>query len=102
AARRGVGSARRRSLRLRALAGALLLGALAALLVRAALKAPEGTFAFLRSARPLPFGAGLVVYALGFLARGLRLNALLPPEDRIPWTRAWSVSAAVTFLLQVV
>jgi uncharacterized membrane protein YbhN (UPF0104 family) len=50
----------------------------------------------------LPLVAGLLVYALGFLARGLRLNLLLPEEDRVPITAAWSVSAASTFLLQVV
>ncbi|HKC24785.1 MAG TPA: lysylphosphatidylglycerol synthase domain-containing protein [Thermoanaerobaculia bacterium] len=84
------------------LLGALLLGALFALLLRALLNAPADTFAFLRRARAGPLAAGLAVYALAFAARGLRLQLLLPPEDRVPFTRAWSLSAAVTFLLQVV
>jgi uncharacterized membrane protein YbhN (UPF0104 family) len=82
--------------------GALLLLALAALLVKAVLSAPPGVLTFLRRARSGPLVAGLLVYALGFFARGLRLNLLLAEEDRIPLGRAWSVSAAGTFLLQVV
>lgn len=45
---------------------------------------------------------GAAVYALAFLTRAVRLERLLPPGDRIPLGRAYSVSAATTFLLQVV
>lgn len=45
-------------------------------------------------------GAG--VYAVAYLFRAVRLNALLPVEQRLGLLRAWSVSAGTTFLLQVV
>ena len=70
--------------------------------VAAVRSAPEGTFAKLRSADPLLLGAGSAAYALAFLFRGARLNLLLPEEGRIPAARAWSLSAASLFLVQVV
>ncbi|MBL8114032.1 MAG: flippase-like domain-containing protein [Acidobacteria bacterium] len=50
--------------------------------------------------RYISFGA--VVYALAYLARGLRLNLVLPAGDRLPFLRAFSLSGAAVFLLQVV
>ena len=46
--------------------------------------------------------AAAVLYALAYAARAVRLNALLPPADRIGFGRAWSLSGAATFLLQVI
>lgn len=43
-----------------------------------------------------------MVYALAFLARAVRLELLLPKSDRLPFGRAFGVSAATTFLLQVI
>jgi uncharacterized membrane protein YbhN (UPF0104 family) len=39
---------------------------------------------------------------MAYVARGVRLNLLLPRSERIPFTRAVTLSAATTFLLQVV
>lgn len=87
--------------RSRALAVALA-AALLALFAVVLTRAPEGTFAALEKARPLPVAAGLVLYAASFSVRAVRLNALLPDGDRLPFGRAMSLSAAATFLLQVV
>jgi uncharacterized membrane protein YbhN (UPF0104 family) len=43
----------------------------------------------------------MTLYAAAFATRAVRLNLLLAPEDRIPFTRAFSLSGAATFLLQV-
>ena len=82
-----------------ALASGVALLALAALVVA---QAPEGAFDKLREARPLPMLAGLAVYGSAYLARAVRLNLLLPKEDRIPFLRAYALSGATTFLLQVI
>jgi uncharacterized membrane protein YbhN (UPF0104 family) len=63
--------------------------------------APDEVLGRLSSARPALLVAGAAVYALAFAARAARLNLLLPPADRIPFGRAWAVSGATTFLLQV-
>jgi len=76
--------------------------ALATLIVLVLRQAPDGTFSALASARPLPIAAGFALYAGSFAARAVRLNALLPEGDRLPFGRAMSLSAAATFLLQVI
>ncbi len=76
--------------------------AIAALFVLVLTRAPAGAFSALETARPLPVAAGFVLYAVSFAARAVRLNALLPREDRLPFGRALSLSAAATFLLQVI
>ena len=79
----------------------LLWVALLALLARQLAHAPADVFGRLGRARPELLAAGVAIYALGFAARAARLNLLLPPADRIPFGRAWAVSGATTFLLQV-
>ncbi|MEO6324854.1 MAG: lysylphosphatidylglycerol synthase transmembrane domain-containing protein [Thermoanaerobaculia bacterium] len=79
--------------------GWLLLLVLVFLIAR---KVPADARARLAGARPLPIAGGCAVYALAYVARGARLNFLLPREERIPVTRAVSLSAATTFLLQVI
>jgi uncharacterized membrane protein YbhN (UPF0104 family) len=79
----------------------LLWLALLALVARQVAHAPAEVFGRLGRARPELLAAGAAVYALGFAARAARLNLLLPPADRIPFGRAWAVSGATTFLLQV-
>lgn len=44
----------------------------------------------------------MALYGLAFLTRALRLNLLLPDEEHLPLARAASLSAAATFLLQVI
>lgn len=86
---------------LRRLALTLLWLVLLAVLARQVAHAPADVLGRLRSGRPELLAAGVVIYALGFAARAARLNLLLPPADRIPFARAWAVSGATTFLLQV-
>lgn len=86
---------------LRRFALTLLWLVLLAVLARQVAHAPADVLGRLRSARPELLAAGAVIYALGFAARAARLNLLLPPADRIPFARAWAVSGATTFLLQV-
>ena len=86
---------------LRRLALTLLWLVLLAVLARQVAHAPADVLGRLWSARPELLAAGAVIYALGFAARAARLNLLLPPADRIPFARAWAVSGATTFLLQV-
>lgn len=86
---------------LRRLALTLLWAVLLALLARQVAHAPADVLGRVASARPELLLAGVAVYALGFAARAGRLNLLLPPADRIPFGRAWAVSGATTFLLQV-
>ncbi|HYN40509.1 MAG TPA: lysylphosphatidylglycerol synthase domain-containing protein, partial [Thermoanaerobaculia bacterium] len=74
---------------------------LLALLARQVAHAPTDVLGRLGMARPELLAAGVVIYAFGFAARAARLNLLLPPADRIPFGRAWAVSGATTFLLQV-
>jgi uncharacterized membrane protein YbhN (UPF0104 family) len=86
---------------LRRLALTLLWAVLLALLAWQVAHAPAEVLGRVANARPELLLAGAVVYALGFAARAARLNLLLPPADRIPFGRAWAVSGATTFLLQV-
>lgn len=86
---------------LRRIALTLLWLLLLALLARQVAHAPSDVLDRLGKARPGLIAAGVVIYALGFAARAARLNLLLPPADRIPFGRAWAVSGATTFLLQV-
>lgn len=85
----------------RRLALTLLWVVLLALLARQVAHAPADVLGRLEKARPELLAAGVAIYALGFAARAARLNLLLPPADRIPFGRAWAVSGATTFLLQV-
>ena len=87
--------------RLRRALLSLLWIALLALVARHVAHAPAEVLGRLSEARPALLLAGAAVYALGFAARALRLNLLLPPADRLPFGRAWAVSGATTFLLQV-
>ena len=89
---------RRKVYRLFALAA---FAAVALFTVAAVRSAPEGTFARLRDADPLLLVAGFVTYGTAFFFRGARLNFLLPAESRISTPRAWSLSAASLFFIQV-
>jgi hypothetical protein len=80
-------------------AAARLLG-LAVLRARTVVRSTDA-LARVRDARPVPIAIGAVLYGLAFATRAARLNLLLPPEDRLPFGHAWSLSAAATFLLQV-
>lgn len=86
---------------MRRIALTLLWLVLLVLVARQVAHAPADVFDRLGKARPGLIAAGVVIYALGFAARAARLNLLLPPSDRIPFGRAWAVSGATTFLLQV-
>ncbi|MCL4806582.1 MAG: flippase-like domain-containing protein, partial [Thermoanaerobaculia bacterium] len=86
---------------LRRLALTLLWAVLLVLLARQVAHAPADVLGRVAKARPELLLAGAVVYALAFAARAARLNLLLAPADRIPFGRAWAVSGATTFLLQV-
>lgn len=87
--------------RLRRAALTLLWIVLLAVFARHVAQAPAEVLGRLAKARPELLLAGAASYALAFAARALRLNLLLPPADRIPFGRAWAVSGATTFLLQV-
>lgn len=86
---------------LRRLALTLLWAVLLVLLARQVAHAPADVLGRVAKARPELLLAGAAVYALAFAARAARLNLLLAPADRIPFGRAWAVSGATTFLLQV-
>lgn len=86
---------------LRRIALTLLWAGLIALAGRQVARAPADVLGRLGKARPEHLAAGVVLYALGFAARAARLNLLLPPADRVPFGKAWAVSGATTFLLQV-
>lgn len=85
-----------------AVAGTAAAAVLAAFLVRAIAKAPPGTFDRLRSARPLPLLLGTALLWAGYLARGARLELLLPRAERIGVARGSALAGGATFLLQVV
>jgi uncharacterized membrane protein YbhN (UPF0104 family) len=55
----------------------------------------------LSSASPSLVALGFLLNGLAFASRALRLNLLLPKGEEVPSGRAWSVSGATTFLLQV-
>ncbi|MEO8056315.1 MAG: lysylphosphatidylglycerol synthase domain-containing protein [Acidobacteriota bacterium] len=55
----------------------------------------------LSTASPTLVALGFVLNLVAFAPRALRLNLLLPRGAEVPFGRAWSVSGATTFLLQV-
>lgn len=65
-------------------------------------RTPPDVLPRLREARPFPVFLGMTLYGLAFLTRGVRLNLLLPRDERLPVLRAASLSAAATFFLQVI
>jgi hypothetical protein len=58
-------------------------------------------FSRLSSANLSLVALGFILNVLAFAPRALRLNLLLPRGEKVPFGRAWSVSGAATFLLQV-
>jgi uncharacterized membrane protein YbhN (UPF0104 family) len=58
-------------------------------------------FSRLSSANPWLIALGFLLNVLAFAPRAARLNLLLPRGEEVPFGRAWSVSGATTFLLQV-
>ena len=77
---------------------ALALVALAALAFR---RSPAELLTRLSAANPSLVALGFLLNVLAFAPRALRLNLLLPRGEGVPFGRAWSVSGATTFLLQV-
>lgn len=76
----------------------------AALLVLAVLafrRSSADSSSRLSSANPWLVALGFLLNVLAFAPRALRLNLLLPRGAEVPFGRAWSVSGATTFLLQV-
>src|ERR1039457_4352662 len=82
--------------------GALFTAALLALLVLAIRRAPPGALESLGHARPAPLLAGFAVFFASHVFRGARLNRLLPKDERIAPARAFGLSGASHFLVQVV
>ena len=85
-----------------AVAGTAAFALLAVFVARAFAAAPAGTFNRLRSARPVPLVAGTLLLFGGYLCRGLRLELLLPEDERIGVLRGSALAGGATFLLQVV
>jgi uncharacterized membrane protein YbhN (UPF0104 family) len=75
--------------------------ALLALLWFAFKKSSAELFSRLSSVNPWLVALGFVLNVLAFVPRALRLNLLLPRGEGVRFGRAWSVSGATTFLLQV-
>jgi uncharacterized membrane protein YbhN (UPF0104 family) len=75
--------------------------ALLALAVVAFRRSSADLFSRLSSASPSLVALGALLNVLAFFPRALRLNLLLPRGEEVPVFRAWSVSGATTFLLQV-
>jgi uncharacterized membrane protein YbhN (UPF0104 family) len=76
----------------------------AALLVLAAVafrRSSADLFSRLSHANLWLVALGFLLNVLAFAPRALRLNLLLPRGEEVPFGRAWSVSGATTFLLQV-
>lgn len=82
--------------------GLLFTLALVALFVLAIRRAPPGALESLRHARPAPLLAGFAVFFASHVLRGARLNRLLPEDERIVPVRAFGLSGAAHFLVQVV
>lgn len=80
------------------LAFATTLLALAAVAFR---RSSADLFSRLSAANPWLVGLGFFLNILAFAPRALRLNLLLPRGEEVPFGRAFSVSGATTFLLQV-
>lgn len=81
--------------------GFLLVTALVALAVLAFRRSSADLYSRLSTASPSLVVLGFVLNVLAFAPRALRLNLLLPRGAEVPFGRAWSVSGATTFLLQV-
>ncbi|HTS02379.1 MAG TPA: lysylphosphatidylglycerol synthase transmembrane domain-containing protein [Thermoanaerobaculia bacterium] len=75
--------------------------ALLVLLVLAFRRSSAELFSRLSSASPRLVALGFLLNVLAFASRALRLNLLLPRGEELPFGRAWSVSGATSFLLQV-
>ena len=80
----------------------LFTAALLALFVLAIRRAPRGILESLEHARPAPLLAGFAVFFASHVLRGARLNRLLPKDERIAAARAFGLSGASHFLVQVV
>lgn len=72
------------------------------LLVLAVRRAPPGALEGLRHARPAPLLASLAVFFASHALRAARLNCLLPAGSRLAASRAFGLSGASHFLVQVV
>lgn len=72
-----------------------------AIFVHLVRNAPRGTLPRLSAASGIPLAAGLALFIVAFAARALRLLVLLPAGGRIPFVRAFALSAGATFTLQV-
>ncbi len=82
--------------------GLLFTTALAVLFVLAIRRAPPGALESLRHADPALLLAGFAVFFASHALRAGRLNFLLPKNERIPPARAFGLSGATHFLVQVV
>jgi uncharacterized membrane protein YbhN (UPF0104 family) len=82
--------------------GAALALALLALVVLAIRRAPREALESLKHARPAPLLAGFAVFFASHVFRGARLNRLLPKDERIAAARAFGLSGATHFLVQLV
>jgi uncharacterized membrane protein YbhN (UPF0104 family) len=82
--------------------GVLSLFALLALFILAIRRAPPGSLEGLRHARAWPILAGFAVFFASHAFRAARLNLLLPKGGRIPAARAFGLSGAANFVVQVV
>ena len=78
-----------------------LVVALVALFAIAFRRSSADLFSRLSHANLWFVGLGFLLNVLAFAPRALRLNLLLPRGEQVPFGRAWSVSGATTFLLQV-
>ncbi len=81
--------------------GLLFTVALLALFVLAIRRAPPGALERLRHARLAPLLAGFGVFFASHVLRAARLNRLLPKDGRIPAARAFGLSGAAHFFVQV-
>ena len=79
----------------------LFAAALVALVYVAFRRSSADLFSRLSSASPTLVALGALLNVLAFAPRALRLNLLLPRAEEVAFGRAWSVSGATTFLLQV-
>lgn len=82
--------------------GLLFTLALIALFVLAIRRAPPGALESLRHANPALLFAGFAVFFASHAFRAARLNLLLPKAERIAPARAFGLSGATHFLVQVV
>src|SRR5512141_2812798 len=81
--------------------GFSLLAALLVLFVLAIRRAPPEDLERLKGARPAPLLAGFAVFFASHAFRAARLNRLLPRDGRIAPARAFGLSGAAHFFVQV-